>query len=71
MWHFGADGLVEYTGAKFCITWGSFRDFVVRLYSKSWGDGKIRVRLERQENPEKTLFEAIQEKLDPTNVVLA
>jgi hypothetical protein len=65
MWHFGADASVEYAGEKFSITWSVGQDVLVRAYSKEVKDnGKTWIRLERQEYPDKTLFEAIEEKLD-------
>jgi len=63
MWHFGADALTEYTGQTFCMTWKAAERVIIRAYSKEIG-GKTRIRLERQEYPRKSLFEAIQEKLE-------
>jgi hypothetical protein len=64
MWHFGADSLTEYSRAMFHMSWEVGRDSLVRAYTKIMRDKKIRIRLERQEYPNKSLLEAIQEKLD-------
>jgi hypothetical protein len=65
MWHFGADASAEYAGEKFSTTWGVGQNILVRAYSKiEKGSGKTRIRLERQEYPDKRLFEAIEEKLN-------
>jgi hypothetical protein len=64
MWHFGADSLIEYTGDKFSVTWETGQHALVRAYTKTMKDKKIRMRLEHQEYPNKTLPVAIEEKLD-------
>jgi hypothetical protein len=64
MWHFGADSLVEYSAAKFHVAWEVGKYALVRAYTKTMKDKKIRIRLERQEYPNKTLSEAIEEKLN-------
>ena len=64
MWHFGADSLIEYTGDKFSVTWGTGQHALVRVYTKIMNDKKTRIRLEGQEYPNKTLPAAIEEKLN-------
>jgi hypothetical protein len=64
MWHFGADSLVEYAGDKFAVTWEIGQHVLVRAYIKTMKDKKTRIRLERQEYPNKTIQAAIEEKLD-------
>jgi hypothetical protein len=63
MWHFGTDSLAEYTGKKFSLTWEIGQNALLRAYTKTM-KYKTRVRLERQEYPNKTLPEAIEEKLN-------
>jgi hypothetical protein len=69
MWHFGADACREYTGEKFCVTWEVGENALIRAYSKEMIAGRNKnkknklVRLERQEYPNKTFEEAIEEKL--------
>jgi hypothetical protein len=70
MWHFGVDASVEYTGERFSATWEVGEHALVRVYSKavveahgSASRNRNIVRLERQEYPNKTLQDAIQEKL--------
>jgi hypothetical protein len=64
MWHFGRDSLVGYSGKKFEVTWEIGQHALVRAYTKIMRDKKIRIRLERQEYPNKTFPEAIEEKLN-------
>jgi hypothetical protein len=64
MWHFGADASIEYTGEKFSATWNVGQNALIRAYSKDMKrDGKTRIRLERQEYPNKSLADAIMDKL--------
>lgn len=64
MWHFGVDSLVEYTGDRFAITWETGQHILIRLYTKIMKDKKTRIRLERQEYPNKTFPEIMEEKLN-------
>jgi len=68
MWHFGADCSKEYVGEKFCVTWEVGEHALIRAYTKETNAGgnknKKIVRLERQEYPNKTFEEAIEEKLE-------
>ena len=63
MWHFGMDGLTEYTGEKFSVTWELGKHELIRVYSKDLKEKGTRIRLERQEYPHKPLSDAIEEKL--------
>jgi hypothetical protein len=64
MWHFGTDSLAEYSGKMFEVTWEIGQHALVRAYSKIMKDRKTRIRIERQEYPNKTFPEAIEEKLN-------
>jgi hypothetical protein len=64
MWHFGADASVEYSGDKFCVTWETAENVLIRAYSKLMADSRIRIRLERQEYPTTTLADTIEEKIN-------
>lgn len=64
MWHFGADSLTEYSRAMFHMSWEVGRNSLVRAYTKIMRDRKTRIRLELQEYPNKTISEAIEEKLN-------
>jgi hypothetical protein len=66
MWHFGADGLVEYTGDKFTLTWEIGQNALMRAYAKKMKDKRTRIRLERQEYPNKSLQQIVGEKLNPS-----
>ena len=67
MWHFGADGLKEYSGEKFHIAYTDAEGILTRIYSKQMKDGKVRLRPEIQQYPKKQLDEAIKEKLYANN----
>lgn len=69
MWHFGADGKKEYGGEKFEVTFADAQEVLTRIYAKQMKDGKKRIRLERQEYPNKSLADAIEEKLNSNNGV--
>jgi hypothetical protein len=66
MWHFGVDGVTEYTGEKFSCTWEVGQNALIRAYTKDFRNGNTRIRLERQEYPRKGLAYAIEEKLNST-----
>ena len=61
MWHFGKDSLTGYSGEKFEITWeDSLKLF--NIYSKEYGNKKMKVRKEIQEYPNKSLECALMDK---------
>jgi hypothetical protein len=61
MWHFGKDALTSYSGEKFEITWeDSLKLF--NIYSKEYGNKKMKVRKEIQEYPNKSLEYAVMDK---------
>lgn len=64
IWHFGADASISYKGKSFHVCWKVAESALVAFYSKVWKDGKCRIRVERQEYPQKTLSEAFDEKLN-------
>jgi hypothetical protein len=66
MWHFGVDGLTEFTGEKFECTWEVGQNVIIRAYTKDFRNGKTHIRLERQEYPRRSLASAIEEKLNST-----
>ena len=64
MWHFGADGSMEYGGEKFHIAYTDAEGILTRIYSKQMKDGKVIIRPEIQELPNKEFHAAVQEKLN-------
>jgi len=66
MWHFGKDALITYKGEKFSASWEVGQNALLAVYSKEWKrKGKRpenRVRIELQESPKKSLFEALEDK---------
>ncbi len=63
MWHFGVDSITEYTGDKFSATWEVGQNALIRAYSKDMKEQGRTIRLERQEYPNKSFADAIEEKL--------
>jgi hypothetical protein len=64
MWHFGVDGLTEFTGKRFECMWEVGQNVIIRAYTKDFRNGKKHVRLEKQEYPRTSLACAIEEKLN-------
>ena len=66
MWHFGADASITYKGEKFSASWKVGQNALLAVYSKEWKrKGKRpekRIRIELQELPKKSLFEALEDK---------
>lgn len=67
MWHFGRDSLIQYYGDRFCVTVEKAQNILIRLYSKEMKLGKRYIRDDRQEYPQKSIEDAIEEKLDGVN----
>jgi hypothetical protein len=63
MWHFGREALVTYKGKNYEITVENAQHIITRIYPKDFGKCR-KIRLERQEYPKKTVFDAIEEKLN-------
>ena len=63
MWHFGIDSITEYTGDKFSATWEVGQNALIRAYSKNTKEQGTKIRVERQENPNKDFAEAVEEKM--------
>lgn len=68
MWHFGVDGLTEYTGETFSCTWEVGQNALIRAYTTDFRDGKTHIRLEKQEYPRRSLVNVIEEKLNSTSI---
>jgi hypothetical protein len=64
MWHFGADSKIEYNGEKFAIKWDLAEKTFVQIYSKEFRDNRVKIRLERQEIPNKKLLDVIEQKIN-------
>jgi len=62
-WDFGRDALVSYKGPKYEITVEKAQHIFVRIYVKDFARNK-RLRAEIIQCPRKTVFDAIQEKLN-------
>lgn len=69
MWHFGVDGSIEFTGEKFTIEMDKGVEGLLRVYTKDTKEGGSRIRVERQEYPNKPLDVAINEKLAGTPLI--
>lgn len=68
MWHFGVDSVTEYTGEKFSGTWEIGQNALLRAYSKDMREQGRKIRLERQEYPNKDFADAIEEKFHNQHV---
>lgn len=66
MWHFGSDALITYKGKKFFASWEVGQNALLAVYSKEWKRKdkrpENRIRIELQELPKKSLFEALEDK---------
>jgi hypothetical protein len=67
MWHFGVDGLTEFTGERFECMWEVGQNALIRAYTKDFRNGKTHIRLERQEYPRTSLAYAIEDKINSTS----
>ena len=56
--------LIRYAGEKFEVTWEVAENVLVRVYTKDLKEKGTRIRLERQEYPNKTFVESVEEKLN-------
>ncbi len=63
MWHFGADSITEHSGRDFHMSWEVAENALIRTYTKDMKDRKRRIRIEKQEYPDKPLSQALEEKL--------
>jgi hypothetical protein len=70
MWHFGVDSITEYTGDKFSATWEVGQNALIRAYSKDMKEQGRTIRLERQEYPNKSFADAIEEKLRGRSLIV-
>jgi hypothetical protein len=65
MWHFGRDASITYEKKEFCIEYRIAHEIVYRIYDKEWRhDKKRRIRFEKQEYPNKSFAEAMEEQLN-------
>lgn len=62
-WDFGRDALQTYNGKNYEITVENAEHVFARLYTKDFCSNK-KLRLERIESPNKTIIDAIEEKLN-------
>jgi len=51
MWYFGQDALTSYSGEKFDISWEDSLNVFHHIYSKGYGNKKLKMRKEVQEYP--------------------
>jgi hypothetical protein len=66
MWHFGVDGIHEYSSKEFEVTIEEGLGDLFRIYTKrSKHSKKLKLRIEHQEYPNNPVVEAILDKLYP------
>jgi hypothetical protein len=63
MWHLGRDSKTEYSGERFAFSTIDALEVLVRVYTKEMENGRTKIRLEKQEYPNKTFAGAIYERL--------
>jgi len=63
IWHFGQDTLTGYSGEKFKITWEDSLNVFHHIYSKEYGNKKMKMRKEVQEYPNKPLEDTLMDKI--------
>ena len=66
LWHLGRDSLSEYSKEMFHCKWDIAEKITLRIYSKELTNGKKKVRIEVQQNPQldiETLQKSILEKI--------
>jgi hypothetical protein len=69
LWHFNADSSIEYAGEHFSITVETLQKILIRAYTKTMNGGEIRVRFERQECPNTTLADLIEQRINQNYVM--
>ena len=71
MWHFGQDALTSYSGQKFYMICKDSLNVFHHIYSKEYGNKKMKVRKEVQEYPNKPLEDAFIDKLSDTSEAIS
>lgn len=64
MWHFGQDALTSYSDEKFDMSWEDRSNVFHHIYSKAYGNKKMKFTKEVQEYPNKPLQSAFIDKLE-------
>ena len=65
LWHFGRDASITYEKKEFCIEYRTAQEIFYRIYDKEWkNQKKRRVRIEKQEYPNKSFEDAMEELLN-------
>ena len=65
MWHLNRDASITYEKKEFCIEYRTAHEIIYRIYDKEWRhDKKRRIRIEKQEYPNKRFAEAMEEQLN-------
>ena len=65
LWHFGRDASITYEKKEFCIEYRTAQEIFYRIYDKEWkNQKKRRVRIEKQEYPNKSFEDALEELLN-------
>jgi hypothetical protein len=71
MWHFGVDGIDEYSGKEFEVTIEEGLGDLFRIYTKRLRHSKkLKLRAEHQEYPNSPIVEAILDKLYPNGYLM-
>jgi hypothetical protein len=62
LWHLGRDSLSEYSKEMFHCKWDIAEKIILRIYSKELTNGKKKIRIELQQNPQ-TNIETLQKSI--------
>lgn len=55
----GQDSVIEFTGERFQIRANDILGAIYQYYAKEWSDGKVRIRMEKQDAPNKPAIDAL------------
>jgi hypothetical protein len=64
MWHFDADALADYIGEKDFWMRAIAEKIFFTIYSKEWNNGKCGIRWDCKEEPDKTVKQSLEGKLN-------
>jgi hypothetical protein len=64
MWHFDADALADYSGEKDFWKRAIAEKIFFTIYSKEWKNGKCGTRRDCKEEPDKTVKQSLEHKLN-------
>ena len=65
IWHFGRDSEITYSKKEFNIEYRTTEEIIIKIYDKYWKhENKRKIRIEKQEYPNKSFNDAMEEQLN-------